>query len=125
MFARFSVLAMVVLVAACPADGGDDGGDPERDRTPPRTTASPDATAVRQAAIRVTLSTSEPATTYYTLDGSAPTTSSTQYAASIAVDRNSTLRFFSVDAGGNAEAPQSLRYRIDIVRRLLLDVAAN
>jgi hypothetical protein len=121
---RFSALALVALLTAC-LGGGDDPVEPDRDQTPPTTMASPDAAAVRQSTIRVTLSTSEPATTYYTLDGSAPTTSSTRYAAPIAIDRPRTLRFFSVDASGNAEAPLSLRYRIDTVRRLLLDVAAN
>jgi hypothetical protein len=139
---RAAALAFVALLAACPG-GGDDGVDPGPrpgepdagpgpgpipnpfDRTPPTTTASPDAAATRQTAIAVTLSPSEPATTYYTLDGSEPTAASARYAAPIVVDRTRTLRFFSVDVNGNAEAPQSLRYRIDIVRRLLLDVAAN
>ncbi|WP_242342947.1 Ig-like domain-containing protein [Anaeromyxobacter terrae] len=51
--------------------------------------------------------------THYTVDGSNPTAASPAYVAPITVDRSLTLRFFSVDAQGNAEAPRSETYVMD------------
>ena len=121
------VLVGLGLVAACPSGGGgppwDD--DPDGDRTPPVTVADPPAAATYQSPVAVTLRSDEPATTYYTTDGAAPTAASPRYLGPITVERSTTLRFFSVDVRGNAEAAQSLRYRVDIARRLLLDVAVQ
>jgi hypothetical protein len=94
------------------------------DTTAPVTVAAPPADRVYQNGVTVALTTDEPAATYYTLDGSEPTAGSARYAAPIRLEVTSTLRFFSVDPAGNAEIRQSHRYRIDVVRRLLLDVAA-
>jgi len=49
------------------------------------------------------------ATTYYTTDGSDPTTSSTAtaYAAPFTVSQPVTVKFYSVDNAGNAEAVNS------------------
>jgi hypothetical protein len=47
------------------------------------------------------------------------------YATPVVVDRSRTLRFYSVDPAGNAETPREARYRIDVVRHLLLEVGAN
>lgn len=56
------------------------------------------------------------AATYYTVDGSTPTTASPVYeGAPILVARSTTIRFFSVDAAGNAEAPRAEAYVIDTV----------
>ncbi|MDF1562958.1 MAG: chitobiase/beta-hexosaminidase C-terminal domain-containing protein [Deltaproteobacteria bacterium] len=55
------------------------------------------------------------AATYYTLDGTPPTTSSTLYAGPVAVAADATLRFFSTDLAGNAETPRSEVYRVDQV----------
>jgi hypothetical protein len=102
--------------AAAPVDPGD--------ITAPVTVAAPPADRVYQNGVTVALTSDEPAATYYTLDGSEPTAASARYTAPIRLDATATLRFFSVDPAGNAEAGQSHRYRIDVVRRLLLDVAA-
>ncbi len=55
------------------------------------------------------------AATYYTLNGATPTTLSTRYTAPVAIATSATLRFFSVDAQGNAEAPKQETYVIDKV----------
>ncbi|MGF7117586.1 chitobiase/beta-hexosaminidase C-terminal domain-containing protein [Methanobacterium oryzae] len=60
----------------------------------------------------ITLTTDEPATIYYTTDGSTPTTSSTQYTGPININGTITLKFFAVDAAGNASPVQSETYTI-------------
>jgi peptidoglycan/xylan/chitin deacetylase (PgdA/CDA1 family) len=47
--------------------------------------------------------------TYFTTDGSTPTTSSTVYGAPFTIAQSTTLKFFSVDKSGNTEAVQTLR----------------
>jgi hypothetical protein len=47
-------------------------------------------------------------TTYYTTDGTTPTTSSAQYSTSLSISTTSTVKFFSVDRVGNAESVQTL-----------------
>jgi peptidoglycan/xylan/chitin deacetylase (PgdA/CDA1 family) len=53
--------------------------------------------------------------TYFTTDGTTPTTSSPVYAASFTVGQTTTVRFFSVDKVGNREAVKSTNIRIDTV----------
>ena len=52
-------------------------------------------------------------TTYYTDDGTTPDTNSTVYSTTIAVDIDTTLQFFSVDALNNTESVKSEVYLID------------
>ncbi|MBU1737102.1 MAG: chitobiase/beta-hexosaminidase C-terminal domain-containing protein [Proteobacteria bacterium] len=49
----------------------------------------------------VSLVASEPATIYYTIDGSEPTTASTLYTTPLDLTVNTTLKFFAVDLAGN------------------------
>jgi len=51
----------------------------------------------------VTLQTSEPATVYYTTDGSMPTTGSSIYSGPVTVPEGQKLIFFGMDAAGNRE----------------------
>lgn len=50
--------------------------------------------------------------TYYTTDGTTPTTSSTPYTQPILIDQNTTLNYFSVDKAGHQEAVTSAVYII-------------
>lgn len=52
---------------------------------------------------------------YFTTNGSAPTVSSTQYTAPIALASTTTVKFFAVDTAGNVEAVQTEVYTIDKV----------
>jgi hypothetical protein len=51
--------------------------------------------------------------TYYTTDGSTPTTSSTVYTGPFTVSATSTVKYRSFDVAGNAEAPKSQLVQID------------
>ena len=82
---------------------------PEKDTTPPTTTHSP-AAGVYYETINVSLSVNENATTYYTTDGSTPTTSSKKYTGPISVSSDSTIKYFSVDASGNVENVKTASY---------------
>lgn len=76
------------------------------DTTAPGTTTATPTSGVYNAAKSVALTGTEPGITYYTLDGSEPTTSSPAYSEPISIATDTTLRFFTVDAAGNAEDPQ-------------------
>lgn len=87
--------------------GGGGGGD----TTAPTTTASPVGGTYANS-VDVSLAVNESATTFYTVDGSTPTTNSAIYSAPIHLTTNTTLRYFSVDTAGNAEAPKQQSYVI-------------
>jgi hypothetical protein len=53
-------------------------------------------------ALTVRLRSSEPATIYYTTDGTIPSTSSQVYSDPLSIDVETTVRFFAVDPAGNA-----------------------
>ncbi len=93
---------------------------PSGDTTPPVTTASgsPVANAAgwNSTNVTVTLSATDAsgvAATYYTTDGSTPTTASTAYTAPFVVSASATVRYFSVDTPGNLETPKSFVLQID------------
>ena len=54
-------------------------------------------------------------TTYYTTDGSSPTTSSATYSAPITINADVTIKFFSVDNAGNQEEVQTASYMIETI----------
>jgi PKD repeat protein len=93
------------------------------DGTPPTTTISCNTTACSTgwytAAVQVTLAATDVAggsgvaATYYTTNGSAPTTSSSRYTGVFTVSATSTVRYFSVDNSGNAEAAKSQTIQVD------------
>jgi hypothetical protein len=63
----------------------------------------------------VALTADEPATIYYTLDGSEPTTSSTTYSSPLSISSTTTLKFFAVDIADNTGAIQTEVYIIQPV----------
>lgn len=89
------------------------------DTTPPVTSIRPydatnNPTNTYTSAQTVYLDTNEMADTYYTLDGTTPTTASTHYVGDgILIDTTTTIKYFSVDLSGNAETPKSLTYTIN------------
>ncbi|MCP3167932.1 chitobiase/beta-hexosaminidase C-terminal domain-containing protein [Myxococcus qinghaiensis] len=88
------------------------------DSTAPTTTAAP-AGGVYRSAQAVVLSCVDDAAgsgcagTYYTVDGSAPTTSSPRYTGPITVAASTTLRFLSTDIAGNVELAKTEQYNLD------------
>ena len=61
----------------------------------------------------VTLTTSEPATIYYTINGTNPTTASSVYSKPILVGGNTMLKLVAIDFAGNASSVQTEQFVID------------
>ena len=59
--------------------------------------------------------------TYYTTDGSAPTTSSPVYTGPFTVKQNTTVKFFSTDLAGNSEQPKTQVIAFAVVVSLTFD----
>jgi peptidoglycan/xylan/chitin deacetylase (PgdA/CDA1 family) len=100
------------------------------DTTPPVTTVScnglPCATIGYTAPVTVTLTATDlggwgVASTYYTTDGSAPTTASTVYTGPFTVRQNTTVKFFSTDLAGNSEQAHSQAIPFTTVVSLTFD----
>ncbi|HKC27014.1 MAG TPA: chitobiase/beta-hexosaminidase C-terminal domain-containing protein, partial [Jatrophihabitans sp.] len=93
------------------------------DPTPPTTAiacnGAPCSTGWYQNAVQVSLAaTDNPGgsgvgKTYYTTDGTTPTTSSPVYTGPFTVAGSSAVRYFSVDAAGNPEAVKTQQIQID------------
>ena len=82
------------------------------DTIPPTASATP-AGGTYSTTQTVTLTANEPATIYYTTNGSTPTTSSTQYSAPIVIGATTVLKFFAVDTAGNPSGMYTATYTIN------------
>ena len=107
LFAVLACLAMVMALSVPVALAA----KPVADKTAPVTTASPLGGSY-SSAVTVSLAVNEPATTYYTTNGSTPTTSSPVYSAPLTISATATLQYFSKDTAGNLEAVKSQTYTI-------------
>ncbi|MFA6296820.1 MAG: chitobiase/beta-hexosaminidase C-terminal domain-containing protein [Patescibacteria group bacterium] len=86
------------------------------DTVAPITTASPIGetyTSVQSVTLTAVDDNSGVATTYYTTDGTEPTTSSLVYSSPIEISETTTLKFFSVDNVGNSESVKTEEYIIN------------
>ncbi len=110
-----AALCVTLLAGACGDNNGDGTTDTDDgDTTAPTTTASVAGGPRRAALDEVTLTADEPATIYYTTDGSAPTATSPSGPSPVSVaDPGATLRFFAIDTAGNEETPKQLDWSID------------
>lgn len=81
------------------------------DTTPPVVTAMP-AGGSYSSAQSVVLAANEPATIYYTTNGSTPTTSSPIYSSPISITATTTLKFFARDTAGNSSPVKTETYLI-------------
>lgn len=81
------------------------------DTTPPVSTISP-ISGTYMSPPSITLTASEPSDTYYTTDGSDPTTGSDLYSVPITINSDSTLKCFSQDIAGNTGSIQSEEYTV-------------
>ena len=81
------------------------------DRTSPQVFASP-LGSIHVGGQNVMLMANEPATIYYTLDGSDPTTSSPLYTSPIEIFHDVTLKFMAIDRAGNESGIAAENYTI-------------
>ena len=86
---------------------------PVSDTTPPTITSAPSG-GTYNSAQSVELSSDEPATIYYTSDGSDPVTSGTRflYNSPLTIFTSTLLRYYGIDGAGNASTPQEQNYII-------------
>jgi hypothetical protein len=82
------------------------------DTTAPTTTVYPDSSKTYEAGQQVWLEVNEACLTYYTLDGSTPTTNSPIFREPFSLDKTTTLKYFSVDKAGNKEAVKTTVFNI-------------
>jgi len=82
------------------------------DTTPPGVNANPSG-GIFNYPQPVTLIVTEPASIYYTLDGSTPTTRSALFREPIVLPASASIRYFAVDLAGNASDVTTSTYVID------------
>ena len=96
------------------------------DTVVPVTTASPvTGSYSSNSPISVTLSASETAKIYYTIDGSTPTTASPEFVSPITVATTTTVKYFAVDTAGNAEMIKSSTWTISTGSDLVASIKIN
>jgi sugar lactone lactonase YvrE len=83
-----------------------------------RTIADPPA-GMYSKRVRVTLSSREGATVYYTIDGSDPTTDSEIYRMPVNLTVDTMLKFFAMDADGSMEPVREEMYRFRLASRMI------
>jgi hypothetical protein len=81
------------------------------DTTPPTVSISP-AAGNFTSSFLVTLAMNEAGSIYFTTNGSEPTSASTKYSSPFSVNSSTTVKYFAVDAAGNASASKSAVYTI-------------
>jgi hypothetical protein len=94
------------------------------DTTPPTVTSNP-VGGTYSSEQSVTLTASEAATIYYTLDGADPTTTSTKYTQPINISTTTTLKFMAIDTAGNQSTISSESYILEIIDITPPTVSAN
>ena len=82
------------------------------DTTAPTVNANPEG-GLYNTQLSVTLTASEPATIYFTTDGSEPTESSSKYTGPIIISHDTMLKFMAVDLAGNWSEIYTENYLID------------
>jgi len=82
------------------------------DTIKPVTTIYPVTTKSYDAPRDIYFEVDEMCDTYYTTDGSTPTTSSTRYISPVTINSDTTFKYFSVDVAGNVEAVKTSTYTI-------------
>ncbi len=82
------------------------------DTTKPITTVSPEGGTYTSSQL-ISLVPNEDGITYYTTDGSTPTTESLVFTTNIEISSNTLLKFFTQDTSGNEESIKSELYIID------------
>ncbi len=114
---------LVLGLAACGSGDGEGAGDvspPASDTIAPFTSATPGGGLYSEAQF-VSLSASEPAIIYYTVDGNTPTVggpttiSGISPISNLLVSSPTTLRYFAIDLAGNQEFPKAEQYSFDAV----------
>jgi hypothetical protein len=106
----------------------------QADGTPPATSIACNGVAcssgMYSGTVSITLAATDTggsgvAATYYTTDGSTPTTSSTRYTGAFSISQTGTVKFFSVDQVGNAEAVKSQTVQVDATAPTTTITCAN
>jgi hypothetical protein len=105
----------IVSILASSGGNGGNGGNGADSASPVTTTSPSGSTYMSDQLVTLTCDDgggSGCTATYYTIDGSDPTTSSSVYSTDITISSTTTLKYFSVDNAGNAEVIKTETYTI-------------